>query len=339
MRLPLLLLAASLSAAPAQLPVLWKVPAFHFVDQDGAAFTDRELRGHVWVADFIYTQCTAACPLLTARMKLLARKLSDHPVAFLSFSVDPEHDRPAALKAYAARWHGDERHWRLLDTGNEQALHAFVDAMQTDLSRSGKDGPIAHSESFVLIDAAGQVRGRYDSTDPDALAQLVADAAALAPSTQARAPSASDGRELFASVGCMGCHGQHQVAPALEGVAGHQVMLYGGSKVTADDAYLRASIVDPARDVVDGYPSNMPSYRGELTDAQLDALIAYLHTLGSEAAAGGKHVRATDPVCGMSIAGSDAGPHARYAGKTWYFCSESCRAKFEQAPARFAKPR
>lgn len=339
-------LLALTGAAANELPVLWPVPAFQFLDQDGAAFTERALQGRVWIADSIYTQCTAACPILTAQMKLLQRKLQGHAVEFLSFSVDPAHDRPEQLKAYAARWHADERHWRLVDTRDEKSLRAFVAGMHTDLSGSAASG-IAHSESFVLIDAQGRVRGRYDSTSPEALQQLVLAAAALADTANPPAPALSEnpqagsveqGRELFASIGCMGCHAQPQIAPPLQGLAGHAVRLHGGTTVTADDAYLRASILEPERDVVEGYLANMPSYRGQLSDAQIEGLLSYLRSIANEVpAAKGARVRAVDPVCRMAISGSDAGPHARYRGKTFYFCSDACRATFEKNPARFAK--
>src|ERR1043165_7313559 len=70
------------------LPELWSAPAFAFVDQHGMAVSERQLAGRVWIADFIYTQCTSACPLLSAKLALVRRQLTDPRLKFVSFSVD-----------------------------------------------------------------------------------------------------------------------------------------------------------------------------------------------------------------------------------------------------------
>ena len=64
------------------------------------------------------------------------------------------------------------------------------------------------------------------------------------------------------------------------------VTLDDGTEVEADDAYLRRAILQSRADVVEGYPNVMPVYDGELSDAEVDALVAYLHDLSSEAAGG-----------------------------------------------------
>jgi protein SCO1/2 len=340
------------TAAPPPLPMLWDAPAFDYPDQDGRRFTNRDLLGHVWVADFIFTQCTTACPVLTARIVLLQRRLVDPSVRFVSFSVDPEHDTPAVLKEYAALWHGDESRWRLLSTGDDAHLHATAAGMRVAVQRSADLlNPILHTNRFVLVDAAGHVRGLYDSTDDDVMARLAVDVRALlgsVPSTAANGfmpghtdgPAAS-GQQLFAAVGCLACHSQPRVAPTLAGVAGSRVRLdFGGGTVTADDAYLRESILDPGAKVVAGYPPNMPSYRGHLTDAQVSELVTYLKTLSPPAGPAQQAVlaQAVDPVCHMTIRADRSGPNVRVDGTTYYFCSDACRQRFLRDPSRFAGP-
>ena len=96
-------------AGNSSLEPLWKVPPFSFVDQDGRGLTDQDLIGRVWIASFLFTSCTAACPALSSQLALLQRQLVDPNIRFVSFSVDPEHDTPAALNAYRARWTADPR--------------------------------------------------------------------------------------------------------------------------------------------------------------------------------------------------------------------------------------
>ncbi|MBK9713947.1 MAG: c-type cytochrome [Kouleothrix sp.] len=105
-----------------------------------------------------------------------------------------------------------------------------------------------------------------------------------------QAGDAAAGQRLFAGSGCGGCHvmGGGGAAPSLEGVFGSQVQLEGGQTVTADEAYLRRSILDPQAQVVAGYRPIMPSFRGKLSDQELAQLIAYIRSLGGPGAAGSR---------------------------------------------------
>lgn len=117
------------------------------------------------------------------------------------------------------------------------------------------------------------------------------------------------GAKLFVSYGCLHCHGQ--VAPTLAGLYGRSVRLSDGTVVTADESYLRESILNPAAKLVAGYPPAMPSYRGQLSEEQVTALVAYIRSMG---ASRGDDLRAlpdadapvTRPVNG--IAPQDAAP-------------------------------
>jgi cytochrome c oxidase subunit 2 len=88
---------------------------------------------------------------------------------------------------------------------------------------------------------------------------------------------AQAGLKLFSSLGCVACHGQ--VAPTLAGLYGSQVKLSDGRTVTADEDYLRESILDSTAKIVAGYPPIMPSFRGQLSEEQLMDLIAYIRSL------------------------------------------------------------
>lgn len=94
-----------------------------------------------------------------------------------------------------------------------------------------------------------------------------------------------DGATLFVEKGCSACHsidGSPKVGPTLKGVFGHRMTVLTNGKereITATDEYLRKSLVDPQADVVKGFPPIMPPQKGVLTDAEIDALVAYLKTL------------------------------------------------------------
>ncbi|MEB2284723.1 MAG: cytochrome c oxidase subunit II [Polyangiaceae bacterium UTPRO1] len=88
------------------------------------------------------------------------------------------------------------------------------------------------------------------------------------------------GKELFEQKGCVTCHQPGAVlGPQLAGVAGHTVELQDGTTVTADDDYLRESILSPAAKIVKGFAPIMPTFKGQLTEEQVLQLIAYIKSL------------------------------------------------------------
>jgi cytochrome c oxidase subunit 2 len=94
------------------------------------------------------------------------------------------------------------------------------------------------------------------------------------------------GGDVFRKLGCSGCHGANASvhAPDLSGLFGRIVMLDGGRQVVADEAYIRDSILMPARDVAAGYQAIMPSYRGVASEDDLVKLVAYIKSLSTQGA-------------------------------------------------------
>lgn len=93
-------------------------------------------------------------------------------------------------------------------------------------------------------------------------------------------PAAAEGRDLFRSKGCAACHGSGAdggVGPALTGLFGSEVSIQGGETVPADRDYLVESIVDPDAKLVEGY--NLPMPTTNLSDDQIDAIVAYIQEL------------------------------------------------------------
>lgn len=155
------------------------VPPFRFTDEDGRPFTDQDAAGKVLVVDFIFTRCTSICPKMSVQMQQLQLQLDDpqyKDVLFLSHTVDPEHDTPAVLKAYAKRLQADSTRWKFL-TGN--AADIYRQGNLGYLLSAGTDPASAelfvHSPQFVLVDPQRHIRGMYDGTDTDAMRDLVTD--------------------------------------------------------------------------------------------------------------------------------------------------------------------
>jgi protein SCO1 len=164
---------------------LGTVPAFAFVDQAGRPLSDRDLRGAVWVANFIFTRCPSSCPMLSAKFKALQTELGALPgVRFVSISVDPEHDTPEVLAAYAARFSADTSRWSFVTGPLAEMEKTVVRGFKIHVGkpRASASEPtlvdIMHGEHFVLVDQAGQIRGYYRS-DKAELAELKTDLEAL----------------------------------------------------------------------------------------------------------------------------------------------------------------
>lgn len=90
------------------------------------------------------------------------------------------------------------------------------------------------------------------------------------------------GKDLFQNkLGCASCHagGPQQRGAKLEGIYGKEVKLVGGQTVIADDQYIRNSILNPASQIVEGFQPIMPTFKGQVTDEQLNGLVAYIKSL------------------------------------------------------------
>jgi cytochrome oxidase Cu insertion factor (SCO1/SenC/PrrC family) len=153
-----------------------KVPQFQLTNQDGQPFGSAQLKGKVWIADFIYTMCPGPCPMISSRMSELQKPLENTDVHLVSVSVDPKHDTPAVLRSYADKLRAQPQRWDFL-TGSQSAIY--------DLSRNGfklaiddgtaENGVPVHSTRVILVDRRGEIRGYYDATAPDAVTKLLAD--------------------------------------------------------------------------------------------------------------------------------------------------------------------
>ncbi len=102
-------------------------------------------------------------------------------------------------------------------------------------------------------------------------------------------PLSASGEKIFAELGCQTCHRTDTQGrgPNLQGVFGKPVLLEDGRTVTADENYVRESILDPGSKVVKGFKPVMPTFQGLVSEEQLNALVAYVKSLSSSGQTGG----------------------------------------------------
>lgn|GEM_PF-150901 len=143
------------------------IPAFQLTDQLGRTVTERDLDGHITIANFFFTRCRNICPKMSSHLRLLQDAFAgDSTVILLSHSVDPAADSVPALRDYASALGTDTAAWRLL-TGDRDHIydlarrHYFAgDAIGPD--SAGRD--FLHTEDFILLDARRRIRGLYNGT-------------------------------------------------------------------------------------------------------------------------------------------------------------------------------
>jgi protein SCO1 len=160
------------------------VPEFSLVERSGKAATLADLRGSIWIADFIYTTCQDTCPMQTAEMAQLQEQWKDRAgLKLVSFSVDPETDTTEVLSRYADRYKADAQRWLFLTGAKEEIGRLVQEGFRLSAVALPVDGNVSsvimHSPRFVLIDKQAQIRGYYDSRDPQAMQRLKADVATL----------------------------------------------------------------------------------------------------------------------------------------------------------------
>ena len=150
-------------------------PEFRLTAQDGSTVSTADLKGKVWVANFIFTRCAGPCPLMTSRMAQLNQSLGSKvkDVELITITVDPENDTPEVLKAYSEKVGGSSR-WRFLTGPKDEVENTVSKGFLQVLSKEPSGTPV-HSTRFVLVDKDGWMRGFQDGNDPEVVQKLLMD--------------------------------------------------------------------------------------------------------------------------------------------------------------------
>ena len=155
----------------------YPVGAFSLTERSGKTVTDKDLRGKVWVASFVFTRCTGPCPAVTRTVAQLQKELPDADVRFVTFTVDPERDSADELKKYAASFNADPERWLFL-TGVEKTIHKmmveqFKQAVEKKLGPDVKPGDeYGHSTRLLVVDKNGVIRATFEGVKDDSVAAV-----------------------------------------------------------------------------------------------------------------------------------------------------------------------
>jgi len=147
-----------------------EVGAFEFLERSGKPFSDKDLKGKVWVGALIFTRCQTSCPPMCGEMLSLQQEFKAEPdFRIVATTVDPAHDTADVLAKFAESYGADPDRWYFL-TGTSEAIRKFaVEGLRIPWNA---DEPIVHSIDFVLVDRDGKVRDYFRQTQPDRMKAL-----------------------------------------------------------------------------------------------------------------------------------------------------------------------
>lgn len=145
--------------------VTGRVGNFQLTSRSNTTFSSKELEGHVWLASFFFTTCTASCRQQNEHLGWLHKEFADQGVKFLSISCDPQRDTADVLHRYALDFTSDVEGWNFL-TGDLVDIRTIGSWFQLTVLEQ------THMDAFALVDKWGNVRGAYRWKDDAEFAKL-----------------------------------------------------------------------------------------------------------------------------------------------------------------------
>ncbi len=165
--------------------ILAEVPDFSLIDQEKNINKKMDLMGHIWVVNFMFTECKEICPLQTSAMNVLNKNLAEFPnyrsIKLISISVDPENDSPKVLREYIKNRNLNTKQWKFFTGEREDIWNLSKNGFKLPVAENSKDlqMPILHGSHFVLVDPQGKIRGYYNALTQDGFDKLTIDLAYL----------------------------------------------------------------------------------------------------------------------------------------------------------------
>ncbi|MFS1512832.1 SCO family protein [Chengkuizengella sp. SCS-71B] len=147
-----------------------EVENFTYTNQENVPFGLSDLENKVWIADFIFTNCTTVCPGMTYNMVQLQSKMKEAGVdaEIVSFSVDPSIDTPEVLMEYVSKFGADFSNWHLLTGYSDEIIQKFAkNSFLTIVQKDENSDQVIHGTAFYLIDQKGIILTKYDGNNPD----------------------------------------------------------------------------------------------------------------------------------------------------------------------------
>lgn len=167
---------------PPELPIISHVPNFELISENGQRFGSEQLKGRVYLANFVFSRCPSVCPKMLGELEKIQKRVrgTGQKVAIVTFTVDPENDNEKILFDLARKHKANPHVWTFLTGSDKEAMFKlYRDGFKVGVEKDPKNlFDIAHSEKIVLVDDLNRVRGFY-SFDTNSINQLMIDVGLL----------------------------------------------------------------------------------------------------------------------------------------------------------------
>lgn len=153
-----------------------QIPTFTFLNQDSVNISEQTFAGKIYVANFFFTHCPSICPTMQRNLlKVYEQYKGDERIGFLSHSIDFKYDSPSVLKAYAEKLGVENDQWQFV-TGSKKDIYGISEKYLVYTKEDASvPGGYDHQGYLVLIDQQRRIRGAYDGTNDEQVAQLFTD--------------------------------------------------------------------------------------------------------------------------------------------------------------------
>ncbi len=153
---------------PPPLPILYTLPDYKLVDENGESFGSNDLNGKPYIANFHFTSCPSVCPEIMKETQVIQKRVKGlgTKVGIVSFSVDPETDTPKKLFKHARELHANPYVWKFLTGSDSELRKVIVDGFKVAMGQKETSDDlydIAHSQKFFLVDSKGRIRAMYSN--------------------------------------------------------------------------------------------------------------------------------------------------------------------------------
>ena len=155
----------------------WPIETFTFTNQEQQELSSKELKGKIWVADFIFTSCDDVCLPMTSNMVKLQKKLKEKgmkDIEIVSFSVDPAVDTPQKLKKFGDQFNIDYRNWNFLTGYDQTFIEQFAaDNFHTLVKKIPTGDQVMHGTEIFLVNKEGKIVKSYSGRKNCPLEEIV----------------------------------------------------------------------------------------------------------------------------------------------------------------------
>ncbi|MEK5038451.1 SCO family protein [Sporosarcina sp. FSL K6-3457] len=162
----------------------YQIAPFEFTNQHNEQVSLDDLKGQVWLSQFVFTNCTSVCPPMMVNMVDIQAKLAEEGVEdykIISFSVDPEVDTPEVFQEYLDMFDPqDQDKWEMLTGYTMEDISKFaLESFKAIVIDDPNSDQVTHGVQFSLVNQQGQIVKMYNGVDDVPYEKIVKDMKAL----------------------------------------------------------------------------------------------------------------------------------------------------------------